>query len=70
MNKKTDKTENTNVKVTVLANGPIMVEGSITVVKKDDGSETKEQKNFLCRCGHSQKKPYCDGSHKSNNFQD
>jgi CDGSH-type Zn-finger protein len=62
--------ENTNVKVTVLANGPLMVEGSIKVVKKDGSSETKEQKNFLCRCGYSQKKPYCDGSHKKNNFQD
>jgi hypothetical protein len=70
LNKKTDKMENINVKVTVLANGPLMVEGSITVVKKDGSSETKEQKNFLCRCGHSQNKPYCDGSHKKNNFQD
>jgi len=61
---------NTNVKVTVLANGPLMLEGSITVIKKDGSSETKEQKNFLCRCGHSQNKPYCDGSHKTNNFQD
>jgi len=61
---------NTNVKVTVLANGPLMVEGNITVVKKDGTSETKETKVFLCRCGHSQNKPYCDGLHKSNNFQD
>ena len=62
--------ENTNVKVTVLANGPLLVEGSITVVKKDGSSEIKEQKSHLCRCGHSQNKPYCDGSHKSNNWQD
>ncbi|MCY7292053.1 MAG: CDGSH iron-sulfur domain-containing protein, partial [Ferruginibacter sp.] len=27
--------------------------------KKDGSSETKEQKYFLCRCGHSQNKPYC-----------
>ncbi len=62
--------ENTNVKITVVANGPLRVEGSVTVVKKDGSSETKEQKFSLCRCGHSQNKPYCDGSHKSNNFQD
>ena len=62
--------ENTNVKVTVLASGPLRVEGSITVVKKDGSTEIKEQKAHLCRCGHSQNKPYCDGAHKSNNWQD
>ena len=62
--------ENTNVKITVLANGPLLVEGSITVVKKDGSTEIKEQKAHLCRFGHSQNKPYCDGAHKSNNFQD
>jgi len=62
--------ENTNIKATVLANGPLMVEGSITIVKKDGSSEIKEEKTFLCRCGYSQNKPYCDGSHKINNFQD
>ncbi|HTW39364.1 MAG TPA: CDGSH iron-sulfur domain-containing protein [Thermoplasmata archaeon] len=23
----------------------------------------------LCRCGHSQKKPLCDGSHRAANFR-
>lgn len=57
-----------NTKVTVLANGPLMVEGTITVVKTDGTTEVKEQKSFLCRCGHTANKPYCDGSHKKNNF--
>ncbi len=55
-------------KVTALANGPLMVEGNITVTKTDGTTEVKEQKSFLCRCGHSSNKPYCDGAHKQNNF--
>jgi CDGSH-type Zn-finger protein len=60
--------ENTNVKVTAIPNGPLMVEGTIEVTKSDGVKETKETKSFLCRCGHSANKPYCDGSHKKNNF--
>ncbi len=55
-------------KITALANGPLMVEGTIHVTKPDGTSEVKENKSFLCRCGHSGNKPYCDGSHKKNNF--
>jgi CDGSH-type Zn-finger protein len=45
-----------------------MVEGTISVTKSDGTSEVKENKSFLCRCGHSSNKPYCDGAHKKNNF--
>lgn len=62
--------ENTTVKVTVIPNGPLLVEGSITVVKKDGSSEIEKEKSFLCRCGHSRNKPYCDGAHTKHNFQD
>ena len=57
-----------NTKITALANGPLMVEGAIHVTKSDGTTEIKENKTFLCRCGHSANKPYCDGSHKKNNF--
>lgn len=55
-------------KITVIPNGPLMVEGTINVTKTDGSTEVKENKSFLCRCGHSSKKPYCDGGHKTNNF--
>lgn len=55
-------------KITALANGPLMVEGTISVTKPDGTNELKENKSFLCRCGHSGNNPYCDGSHKKNNF--
>ena len=57
-----------DTKITALPNGPLMVEGTINVTKPDGTKEVKENKSFLCRCGHSGNKPYCDGSHKKNNF--
>ena len=57
-----------NVKVTVVPKGPLMVEGTIQVTKKDGTVETKETKSFLCRCGQSKNKPYCDGAHKTCDF--
>ncbi len=58
----------TQTKITALANGPLMVEGTISVTKPDGTNEIKENKSFLCRCGHSANKPYCDGAHKEKNF--
>ena len=71
--KKSDST----VRITVTRNGPYMVSGKVglseqTIVADSDGASQnwieKElppagPKFFLCRCGHSRKKPFCDGSH-------
>ena len=49
--------------VEVLHKGPLLVYGNITV-KDKEGAETKKSKvTAFCRCGQSQNKPYCDGSH-------
>lgn len=53
------------VKVEVLKNGPLKVEGEI-IIKIEDGKEEVQEKCFLCRCGKSKKQPYCDGSHAKN----
>jgi len=55
-------------KVTAIPNGPLMVEGTINMVLPDGKTETKESKCFLCRCGYTDNKPYCNGAHKKNNF--
>jgi len=52
------------LKVTVNPGGPYGIEGKVTV-KNPDGSVVFEgEKVFLCSCGRSNKKPYCDGTHK------
>ncbi|MCU0343326.1 MAG: (4Fe-4S)-binding protein [Ignavibacterium sp.] len=55
-------------KIQVLNGGPIMVEGPCAVIDKDGNETMKEGKIFLCRCGGSKNKPYCDGTHKSVEF--
>lgn len=57
-------------KVTILNNGPIKVEGEFQVVDQDGnafGLGGRSAVSF-CRCGHSGNQPFCDGSHKRQNF--
>ena len=58
-------------KITILDNGPYLVEGDIELLDSQGrpfglGARTKIA---LCRCGHSQNKPFCDGAHKSAGFE-
>ena len=49
--------------------GPYEVIGEVTL-KDSDGNDVREaRKLFLCRCGASETKPYCDGSHKRIGFR-
>lgn len=59
-----------DVVIKVRENGPILVSGPVTLTDHlGNKYETVAQQNIvLCRCGHSQKKPFCDGSHKTCGF--
>ena len=58
------------VKVQVLKDGPLLLAGKIALVGADgQGIEAQQDPIALCRCGHSAKKPFCDGGHKKANFQ-
>ncbi|MEO1653761.1 MAG: CDGSH iron-sulfur domain-containing protein, partial [Bacteroidota bacterium] len=54
--------------IQVADKGPLIVEGSFQITDKDGGLIEKMEKAALCRCGASQKKPFCDGSHKKIDF--
>lgn len=59
-----------SVIVTLNENGPIKIEGAI-VVQDHAGNPIPTVAGkavFLCRCGQSAKKPFCDGSHKRCGF--
>ncbi len=55
------------VKVHPIHNGPLRVEGKIEF-RAADGSTFITEKVWLCRCGGSANKPFCDGTHKRNGF--
>ncbi|HTY94926.1 MAG TPA: CDGSH iron-sulfur domain-containing protein [Steroidobacteraceae bacterium] len=52
-----------------LPNGPLRVVGSLEVVSGTGRTCNRVGETFLCRCGASKNKPYCDGSHKGAGFQ-
>ncbi len=56
------------IKIQIFENGPLRVSGELEITHKDGSTEVKESGASLCRCGHSAKKPYCDGSHKKEGF--
>ena len=56
------------VSITPLVDGPLEVAGHCRV-NASDGTEIRTaDKVYLCRCGGSGKKPFCDGSHKKIGF--
>ena len=57
-----------DVKITALKNGPYKVEGNIELIFQDAPVETKKSVVFLCRCGASSNKPFCDGTHSKIGF--
>ncbi len=54
------------VRIMVRNNGPLRIEGEFQIVDQEGkvfglGGRTRIH---LCRCGRSENKPFCDGSHK------
>lgn len=57
-------------KIIVKNNGPLRLEGEITIVDQDGNSFGLGGRSVvsLCRCGHSSNKPFCDGTHNKAGF--
>jgi CDGSH-type Zn-finger protein/ferredoxin len=54
--------------VTALKDGPLKVEGNLEICAGSGRVVQRGSTVFLCRCGASQNKPFCDGSHKGIGF--
>jgi uncharacterized Fe-S cluster protein YjdI/CDGSH-type Zn-finger protein len=50
-------------------NGPLFVRGKIRIFGQDRKLLREDTRVALCRCGASQNKPFCDGSHRRVGFR-
>lgn len=63
-----DPMSDSKVKITALTDGPLEVSGDVEILAADGTVIKETDKSYLCRCGHSAKKPFCDGAHKKEGF--
>ena len=75
-----------DARILVIKNGPLKVPADMLLVRCSPGDRAAGQTWVedaldmsgkaaggivtLCRCGHSADKPFCDGSHRREGFQD
>lgn len=60
-----DAPTNEPVSITVCHKGPLLVRGGVDLLDDEGNRIGSGRKTIaLCRCGHSARKPFCDGSHK------
>jgi CDGSH-type Zn-finger protein len=62
------------VEIVAMNNGPYAVAGDLSQLELRDGGgnlfDVADKKRiFLCRCGASTTKPFCDGQHSKIGFQ-
>lgn len=58
-----------NIKAIVKPNGPMIIQGDFTITHADGRVEEIEKMAAICRCGASEKKPFCDGAHARVGFK-
>jgi CDGSH-type Zn-finger protein/uncharacterized Fe-S cluster protein YjdI len=49
--------------------GPLQVKGNLAIVASTGCVRWRGTETYLCRCGHSKNKPFCDSSHKTAGFK-
>ena len=52
-----------DVKIQALKNGPLLVKGAADILDSNGEVMQSGSQAALCRCGQSNKKPLCDGTH-------
>ncbi len=55
--------------ITIVPNGSARIVGKVRIVDLEGNLILETEKCSLCRCGLSEKKPFCDGAHKRAGWQ-
>lgn len=55
--------------ITPKKDGPLYFSGNVELVSGTGRTLNRLQEAWLCRCGQSKNKPYCDGTHKKIGFR-
>jgi CDGSH-type Zn-finger protein len=53
-----------SAEVHIQKNGPLLIKGKFRFRDSSGNITEGEQELYLCRCGGSASKPFCDGTHK------
>jgi uncharacterized Fe-S cluster protein YjdI len=64
-----DRSTEAPVVIALRPDGPLVVEGPVRIELARGEVIEVTDRAFLCRCGNSQSKPFCDGSHKRVGFE-
>mgnify|MGYP003584892486 FL=1 len=62
-------TRNGPLNVAPQRNGPLHVTGNVEIISGTGRTVDRVTDAYLCRCGHSSHKPFCDGTHAKIGFQ-
>jgi CDGSH-type Zn-finger protein/uncharacterized Fe-S cluster protein YjdI len=57
------------LQITPFPDGPLGVKGNVEICAGTGRAISRTRSTALCRCGHSDNKPYCDGSHRKVGFK-
>ena len=60
--------EGGSLSITGIKDGPLKLEGNFSILASSGRKAWLGQRAFLCRCGASENKPFCDGQHKKVGF--
>ena len=73
LNSEGEKAAEDNVEIETVVeakpNGPLFVYGNISIKKANGTIEKRSDVTAFCRCGNSNNKPFCDGSHLKAEFK-
>lgn len=64
-----DPGESEVLSIAARKDGPYILKGSFVIRAGNGGEQIAGMKGALCRCGHSNNKPFCDGTHREVGFE-